>query len=148
MDQKRYDQGLAVRRAVLGAEYVDKSVKAPDEFSKPMQDLVTEYCWGEVWTRPELDRKTRSFLNLGMLTAKGQPDHIIDLLVAAGSQASGALNTSIQIHGNRGVRQILVNSSTRLETRLTHTELFRPEVQIIAAGVRCLWHIGLQELKH
>ena len=53
MDKKRYDEGLAVRRAVLGAEYVDKSVRAPDEFSKPMQDLVTEYCWGAVWTRPD-----------------------------------------------------------------------------------------------
>ena len=69
MDKKTYDEGLAVRRAVLGAEYVDKSVRAPDEFSKPMQDLVTEYCWGAVWTRPELDRRTRSFLNLAMLTA-------------------------------------------------------------------------------
>jgi len=88
MDQKRYDEGLAVRRAVLGAEYVDKSVKAPDEFSKPMQDLVTEYCWGAVWTRPELDRRTRSFLNLAWLTALNRP-HEIKLHVL------GALNNGI-----------------------------------------------------
>ena len=88
MDKKRYDAGLAVRRAVLGAEYVDKSVKAPDEFSKPMQDLVTEYCWGEVWTRPELDRRTRSFLNLAMLTGLNRP-HEIKLHVL------GALNNGL-----------------------------------------------------
>ena len=88
MDKQRYDEGLAVRRAVLGAEYVDKAVKAPDEFSKPMQDLVTEYCWGEVWTRPELDRRTRSFLNLAMLTALNRP-HEIKLHVV------GALNNGL-----------------------------------------------------
>ena len=88
MDKKRYEEGLAVRRAVLGAEYVDKAVKAPDEFSRPMQELVTEYCWGEVWTRPELDRRTRSFLNLAMLTALNRP-HEIKLHVM------GALNNGL-----------------------------------------------------
>ena len=88
MDKQRYDEGLAVRRAVLGAEYVDKAGRAPDEFSKPMQDLVTEYCWGAVWTRPELDRRTRSFLNLAMLTALNRP-HEIKLHVL------GALNNGL-----------------------------------------------------
>ena len=94
MDQKRYDEGLAVRRAVLGAEYVDKSVKAPDEFSKTMQDLVTEYCWGAVWTRPELDRKTHSFLNLAMLTALNRP-HEIKLHVL-GALYNGVTRTEIR----------------------------------------------------
>ncbi len=88
MDKKTYDEGLAVRRAVLGAEYVDKAVRAPDEFSKPMQDLVTEYCWGAVWTRPELDRRTRSFLNPAMLPALNRP-HEIKLHVL------GALNNGL-----------------------------------------------------
>ena len=88
MDKKRYDEGLAVRRAVLGGNYADKAVRAPDEFSKPMQDLVTEYCWGAVWTRPELDRRTRSFLNLAMLTALNRP-HEIKLHVV------GALNNGL-----------------------------------------------------
>jgi len=88
MDKKRYEEGLAVRRAVLGAEYVDKAVKAPDEFSRPMQELVTQYCWGEIWTRPELDRRTRSFLNLAMLTALNRP-HEIKLHVL------GALNNGL-----------------------------------------------------
>jgi 4-carboxymuconolactone decarboxylase len=88
MDKKTYDAGLTVRKAVLGAEYVDKSLRSADEFTQPMQDLVTEYCWGAVWTRPELDRRTRSFLNLAMLTALNRP-HEIKLHVL------GALNNGL-----------------------------------------------------
>jgi 4-carboxymuconolactone decarboxylase len=69
MDKDTFEQGLAIRKEVLGAEYVDKSVSSVDPFMKPMQKLVTEWCWGEVWTRPGLERKTRSLLNLAMLTA-------------------------------------------------------------------------------
>jgi len=64
-----YDKGLEIRRAVLGSEYVDGSINNADEFSKPMQDLVTESAWGMVWSRPGLERKTRSLLNLALLTA-------------------------------------------------------------------------------
>ncbi|MBU1183526.1 MAG: 4-carboxymuconolactone decarboxylase [Pseudomonadota bacterium] len=88
MNKKRYEKGLAVRRAVLGAEYVDKSLRSADEFTRPMQELVTEYCWGEIWTRPGLDRRTRSFLNLAMLTALNRP-HEIKLHVR------GALNNGL-----------------------------------------------------
>jgi 4-carboxymuconolactone decarboxylase len=88
MDKKRYEEGLAVRKAVLGDEYVEKSLRAADAFSRPMQELVTEYCWGEIWTRPGLDRKTRSFLNLAMLTALNRP-HEIRLHVR------GALNNGL-----------------------------------------------------
>ena len=88
MDQKRFEAGLAVRKAVLGAEYVDKSMKSADEFTRPLQELVSEYCWGAVWTRPELDRRTRSFLNLAMLTALNRP-HEIKLHVL------GALNNGL-----------------------------------------------------
>ena len=88
MDQKRFEEGLAVRKAVLGAEYVDKSMKSADDFTRPLQELVSEYCWGAVWTRPELDRKTRSFLNLAMLTALNRP-HEIKLHVL------GALNNGL-----------------------------------------------------
>jgi 4-carboxymuconolactone decarboxylase len=65
----RFDQGLAARREVLGAEHVDRSLAAASDFSRPMQELVTEYCWGAIWTRPGLDRRSRSILNLGMLIA-------------------------------------------------------------------------------
>ncbi len=94
MDQKRYDEGLAVRRAVLGAEYVDKSVKAPDEFSKPMQDLVTEYCWGAVWGREGLDHRTRSMLNLAMISCLNRPHEL--RLHIAGALKNGVTRDEIR----------------------------------------------------
>jgi 4-carboxymuconolactone decarboxylase len=65
----RFEQGLAIRREVLGADYVDRSIASATDFSRPIQELVTEYCWGRVWSRPGLERRTRSLLNLAMLTA-------------------------------------------------------------------------------
>lgn len=76
MDQNRFDEGLDVRRAVLGSEYVDQSIQNATDFNRPMQELVTEYCWGEVWTRPGLSRKSRSLINLAMLTALNRPHEI------------------------------------------------------------------------
>jgi 4-carboxymuconolactone decarboxylase len=75
-DNPRFEQGLAVRREVLGAEYVDKSVQDAPDFMVPMQKMTTEWCWGETWTRGVLDRKTRSMLNLAMLTALNRPNEI------------------------------------------------------------------------
>ncbi|HJQ84429.1 MAG TPA: 4-carboxymuconolactone decarboxylase [Candidatus Binatia bacterium] len=76
MDRKRFEEGLAVRRDVLGAAYVDKALAEADDFTRPLQELVTEYCWGAVWTRPGLPRKTRSLLNLAMLTALNRPHEL------------------------------------------------------------------------
>ena len=76
MDKERFEKGLATRREVLGAEYVDASIKNADDFNQPMQELVTEYCWNEIWNRPGLDRKTRSIINLSMLTALNRPHEI------------------------------------------------------------------------
>lgn len=76
MTSELFEKGLRVRREVLGAEHVDASISQADDFSRPLQELVTEYCWGAVWTRPGLDRKTRSLLNLGMLTALNRPHEI------------------------------------------------------------------------
>ncbi len=64
-----FDRGLEMRRRVLGAAHVDRSLAEVSEFSRPVQEFVTEYCWGAVWTRPGLEPKTRSLLNLVMLTA-------------------------------------------------------------------------------
>jgi 4-carboxymuconolactone decarboxylase len=64
-----FETGLEMRRRVLGAEHVDRSMANVSEFSRPVQELVTEYCWGAVWTRPGIELKTRSLLNLVMLTA-------------------------------------------------------------------------------
>jgi 4-carboxymuconolactone decarboxylase len=75
-DTKRFAKGLEVRRAVLGADHVDKSLATVTDFMVDFQKLVTEYCWGEIWTRPGLDRKTRSMLNLAMLTALNRPHEL------------------------------------------------------------------------
>jgi 4-carboxymuconolactone decarboxylase len=71
-----FEQGLAVRREVLGDEYVDRALKGATPFSKPIQQLVTEYCWGAVWTRPGLDRRTRSLINVAMLSALNRPHEL------------------------------------------------------------------------
>lgn len=76
MKSKRFEEGLAIRREVLGAEYVDKAIAQADELTRPLQELVTEYCWGAVWTRPGLPRKTRSLINLAMLTALNRPHEV------------------------------------------------------------------------
>ncbi|MBU8768921.1 4-carboxymuconolactone decarboxylase [Cytobacillus oceanisediminis] len=72
----KFDDGLQVRREVLGAEYVDNSIKNATSFTKPLQELVTEYCWGEIWTREGLPKKTRSMINLAMLTALNRPHEL------------------------------------------------------------------------
>jgi 4-carboxymuconolactone decarboxylase len=71
-----YEAGLKTRTEVLGQEYVDNAFKSADAFNLPFQEFITEYAWGGVWTRPGLDRKTRSFLNLGMLAALNRPHEI------------------------------------------------------------------------
>jgi 4-carboxymuconolactone decarboxylase len=76
MPQSLFDKGLEMRKSVLGPEHVERSLKAADDFSRPMQELVTEYCWGAVWTREALPRKIRSMLNLAMLTALNRPHEL------------------------------------------------------------------------
>jgi len=71
-----FAKGLQTRREVLGSEHVDASIKNATDFSIDMQELVTQYCWGEVWNRPGLDRRTRSFLNLAMITALNRPHEL------------------------------------------------------------------------
>ena len=71
-DNGRYEEGLRVRSEVLGAAHVQRSLESASEFSRPIQELVTEYCWGAVWARPGLARRDRSLINLGMLTALGR----------------------------------------------------------------------------
>lgn len=76
MNPELFEKGLKTRREVLGSEYVDKSIASADAFNRPMQELVTQYCWGEIWNRPGLDRRTRSLLNLGMLTVMNRPHEL------------------------------------------------------------------------
>jgi 4-carboxymuconolactone decarboxylase len=76
MDKKTYDKGMEVRTAVLGEAYVANALKNSDDFNKPFQDLVTEYCWGAVWGREGLPRKTRSMLNLSMISILNRPHEL------------------------------------------------------------------------
>lgn len=76
MNQELFDRGLATRREVLGADYVDAVIRDADDFSRPLQELVTQYAWGDVWNRPGLDRRTRSLLNLAILTALNRPHEL------------------------------------------------------------------------
>jgi len=76
MNKALFEQGLQTRRDVLGADYVDAAIQGADDFNRPLQELVTQYCWGDIWNRPGLDRRTRSLLNLAMLTALNRPHEL------------------------------------------------------------------------
>ena len=73
MNDELFEKGLEIRKSVLGAEFVEKSIAAADDFNMPMQRLTTEYCWGAVWGREELPKKTRSMLNIAMLAVLNRP---------------------------------------------------------------------------
>jgi 4-carboxymuconolactone decarboxylase len=75
-DQRRHDQGMSVRRAVLGDPHVDRAAAATTAFTADFQDLITRYAWGEVWSRPGLDRRTRSCITLAMLAALGHDEEL------------------------------------------------------------------------
>ena len=75
-ERQRYEQGMKVRRAVLGDAHVDASLNNRNEFNEEFQDLITRYAWGEIWTRPGLPRPTRSMLTLAMMVALNRPDEL------------------------------------------------------------------------
>ena len=74
MNKDLFEKGLAIRREVVGDAYVNAALEGADEFTMPMQELVTQYCWGDVWGRPGLSRRDRSLLNLGMIAALNRPE--------------------------------------------------------------------------
>lgn len=88
MNEELYQKGLQTRREVLGADYVDQAIAQADDFSRPLQEWVTQAAWGDVWNRPGLDRRTRSLLNLALLTALNRP-HELKL------HLRGALNNGV-----------------------------------------------------
>ena len=88
MDQRTYDKGMEVRTAVLGEEYVAAAIANADDFSRPLQDLLTEYCWGAVWGRDGLALKTRSMLNLAMISVLNRPQELR-------THIRGALNNGV-----------------------------------------------------
>ncbi len=88
MDKQTFERGLEIRKSVLGAEFVDNAIKSADDFNRPFQELVTEYCWGAVWGRDGLSKKERSLLNLAMISALNRP-HELKMHV------TGALNNGV-----------------------------------------------------
>ncbi len=94
MKESGFDKGLKTRREVLGAAYVDKAIASADDFNRPLQELVTEYAWNGIWNRPGLERKTRSLINLAMLTALNRPHELRLHLV--GALNNGATREEIQ----------------------------------------------------
>ena len=98
MDPKMIEKGLEVRKAVLGEAYVNNALKNVDAFNKPFQDLLNEYCWGSVWGRDELPRKTRSMLNIAMISILNRPHELR-------AHLRGALNNGVT---REEVREILM----------------------------------------
>jgi 4-carboxymuconolactone decarboxylase len=98
MTNETYERGLAIRKSILGEAYVDNAIANADDFTRPMQDLVTEYCWGAVWGREGLERKLRSVVNLAMISALNRP-HELKLHI------KGALNNGVS---KTEIREILL----------------------------------------
>ena len=88
MNKEVFEKGLAVRRKVLGNEYVDNALKNADAFSQPLQEYVTEGAWGSIWTRPGLELKTRSMITVAMLIAMGKQHELK-------GHVRGALNNGV-----------------------------------------------------
>lgn len=101
MNKEAFEKGLKTRREVLGPEYVDNAIKNAGEFNMPMQELVTEYCWNDIWNRPGLDRRSRSMINLSMLTALNRP-HELKL------HLKGAINNGLT---KDEIREILMQTA-------------------------------------
>jgi 4-carboxymuconolactone decarboxylase len=94
MDKATFEKGLEIRKSVLGAEFVENAIKSSDDFNRPFQELVTEYCWGAVWGREGLSKKTRSLLNLAMISALNRP-HELKMHVA-GALRNGVTRDEIR----------------------------------------------------
>jgi 4-carboxymuconolactone decarboxylase len=101
MNQDNFDKGLKTRREVLGADYVDNAIASADDFNRPLQEMVTEYAWNGIWNRPGLDRRTRSLINLAMLTALNRP-HELKL------HLRGALNNGVT---KDEIREVLLQTA-------------------------------------
>ncbi|MFA6264204.1 MAG: carboxymuconolactone decarboxylase family protein [Pseudolabrys sp.] len=76
MSKETFDRGLEIRKSVIGADFVDNAFKTADDFNMPMQELVTEYCWGYVWGRDGLSLKSRSMINLAMISTLNRPHEL------------------------------------------------------------------------
>ena len=94
MDKQTFERGLEIRKSVLGKEFVENAIRTADDFSRPLQELVTEYCWGAVWGRDGLDKRTRSLLNLAMISCLNRPHEL--RLHIAGALKNGVTRDEIR----------------------------------------------------
>jgi 4-carboxymuconolactone decarboxylase len=101
-DRSRYEEGMRVRREVLGPEHVERSLARATDFTRPMQEFVTEYCWGSIWSREGLGRRERSLINLAMLTALNRSHEL-------GVHVRGALNNGCTVEE---IQETLLQAAT------------------------------------
>src|ERR1700736_5114139 len=94
MPDERYERGMLIRRAVLGEEHVDRAQASATEFTRDFQELITRYCWGEVWSRPGLDRKMRSMLVIAITAALGRTEEL--KLHVRGSRNTGVTREEVR----------------------------------------------------
>lgn len=100
-DEDAFERGLQTRREVIGSDYVDKALAGRDDFSEEFQQLVTQYCWNEIWNRPGLERRTRSMLNLAMLMALGRSQEFATHL-------RGAINNGVS---KEEIKEVLLQAT-------------------------------------
>lgn len=116
-----FERGLATRKAVLGEDYVQRSLDGAGAFGWPLQKLATEYCWDEIWNRPGLDRRSRSLLNLGMLVA-------LNRMHEFRTHVGGALNNGL---GKEEIQEAILQMAVycglpaSLDANRVATEVFR-----------------------
>jgi len=101
-ESEKFERGLKVRREVLGADYVDGSIARADDFMMAFQTITTEWCWGHAWARPGLSRKTRSMINIAMLTALNKPAELR-------LHVKGALTNGVTVDE---IKEILIHATT------------------------------------
>jgi 4-carboxymuconolactone decarboxylase len=100
-DTRQFEKGVKIRREVLGDAHVDDALGRADDFSADIQKLITEWAWGEVWTRPGLDRRTRSIVNIAMLTALNRPHELK-------AHVRGALRNGVEIEE---IKEVLLQTA-------------------------------------
>jgi 4-carboxymuconolactone decarboxylase len=123
-ESEAFERGLAVRREVLGVEYVDANMADADEFMMPFQRLLTEWAWGYAWSRPGLDRRIRSMLNLAMLTALGRPEEL-------GVYVRGALSSGVTVEE---IREVLLHATVYCGTPAGRQAFLAAHAALKAAG--------------
>jgi len=123
--EELFDRGLAVRREVLGAEYVDNSLKSANAFMQAFQNITTEWCWGYAWTRSGLDRKTRSLINLAMLTALNRSPEVK-------LHVRGALNNGVTVDE---IKEVLLHATVYCGTPAGRQAFRAAHEALLAEGV-------------